>query len=113
MDLEGVFDDDDGTNLVLDDLKQASTEDILTRVRLLENELRVLRDDANRLQLDLGSEKERVRDGLEKVKLNKQLPYLVASIVEVLDLKAEGTFRERECCCRCFAVVVVVVASML
>jgi 26S proteasome regulatory subunit T5 len=80
----------------LDDLKQASTEDILTRVRLLENELRVLRDDANRLQLDLGSEKERVRDGLEKVKLNKQLPYLVASIVEVLDLKAEDEDEEAD-----------------
>ena len=83
MDLDGVFDDDDGTAEVLNDLKNSTTEDVLVRVRLLENEIRVLRDESNRLQLDVGSERERVKDNVEKVKLNKQLPYLVASIVEI------------------------------
>ena len=77
MDLDGVFDDDDGTAEVLNDLKNSTTEDVLVRVRLLENEIRVLRDESNRLQLDVGSERERVKDNMEKVKLNKQLPYLV------------------------------------
>ena len=51
MDLDGVFDDDDGTAEVLNDLKNSTTEDVLVRVRLLENEIRVLRDESNRLQL--------------------------------------------------------------
>ena len=58
MDLDGVFDDDDGTAEVLNDLKNSTTEDVLVRVRLLENEIRVLRDESNRLQLDVGSERE-------------------------------------------------------
>ena len=48
MDLDGVFDDDDGTAEVLNDLKNSTTEDVLVRVRLLENEIRVLRDESNR-----------------------------------------------------------------
>ena len=56
MDLDGVFDDDDGTAEVLNDLKNSTTEDVLVRVRLLENEIRVLRYERNRLQLDVGSE---------------------------------------------------------
>merc|ERR1719352_420626 len=96
MDLDGVFDDDDGTAEVLNDLKNSTTEDVLVRVRLLENEIRVLRDESNRLQLDVGSERERVKDNMEKVKLNKQLPYLVASIVEILDLQPEDEDEEAD-----------------
>ena len=73
MDLDGVFDEDDGTKEVLNDLKNATTEDVLMRVRLLENEIRVLKDESNRVQLDVSSEKERVKDNQEKIKLNKQL----------------------------------------
>jgi 26S proteasome regulatory subunit T5 len=96
MDLDGVFDDDDGTTEVLNDLKNSTTEDVVMRVRLLENEIRVLRDESNRLQLDVSSERERVKDNQEKIKLNKQLPYLVASIVEILDLQPEDEDEEAD-----------------
>jgi len=59
------------------------------RTRLLENEIRVLRDESNRLALDLQGEKEKVKENMEKIKLNKQLPYLVGNVVEILDLKPE------------------------
>ena len=59
------------------------------RTRLLENEIRVLRDESNRLALDLQSDKERVKENMEKIKMNKQLPYLVGNVVEILDLKPE------------------------
>ena len=58
--------------------------------RLLENELRVLRDEASRLGHDKAGLAERVKENKEKVKLNNQLPYLVANIVEVLEVPPEA-----------------------
>ena len=53
------------------------------------HELRVLRDESNRLNLECQGERERVKDNEEKIKLNKQLPYLVGNVVELLDLAPE------------------------
>lgn len=57
--------------------------------RLLDNEIRVLRDESNRLTHEKSGLAERVKENHEKIKLNNQLPYLVANIVEVLELDAE------------------------
>lgn len=66
-----------------------STDDIITRNRLLENDIRVMKSEILRLQHEASSMKERLQDNLEKIKLNKQLPYLVANIVEILDVDPE------------------------
>jgi hypothetical protein len=55
------------------------------RTRLLENEIRVLKDESTRLGLEQQGNKEKVKDNLDKIKLNRQLPYLVGNVVEVLD----------------------------
>lgn len=39
-----------------------------------------------RTNLDLESVKEKIKENQEKIKLNKQLPYLVGNIVEVLSV---------------------------
>ena len=62
MDLDGVF--EDGEQEVMRELQVSSVEDVTMRTRLLENEIRVLRDESNRLALDLQSDKERVKAGL-------------------------------------------------
>lgn len=67
-----------------------STDDIITRNRLLENEIRIMKSEILRLQHEASSMKERLQDNLEKIKLNKQLPYLVANVVEILDVDPEG-----------------------
>ena len=56
---------------------------------MLENELRVLRDESSRLTHEKAGLAERVKENHEKIKLNNQLPYLVANIVEVLDVDPE------------------------
>ena len=61
-------------------------EGIKTRNRLIDNEMRVLKEEANRLNLELSGLKDRVKENKEKIKLNNQLPYLVANIVEVLEV---------------------------
>lgn len=87
MDLDGAFDDDQARALA--ELEHASLDDVLARTRVLEHELRVLRDESNRVNLECQSERERVKDNQEKIKLNKQLPYLVGNVVELLDMAPE------------------------
>jgi 26S proteasome regulatory subunit T5 len=71
------------------DILHASTDDIKARTRLLENEIRIMRSEYQRLQHEKASMEARVKDNLEKVKLNKQLPYLVGNVVELLDVDPE------------------------
>jgi 26S proteasome regulatory subunit T5 len=49
----------------------------------------VLRDESSRLTHEKAGLAERVKENHEKIKLNNQLPYLVANIVEVLDVDPE------------------------
>ena len=45
----------------------------------------MLKDESTRLGLEQQGNKEKVKDNLDKIKLNRQLPYLVGNVVEVLD----------------------------
>lgn len=49
----------------------------------------MLKDEVKRLMLEQNNNKEKVKDNQEKIKLNKQLPYLVGNIVEILDINPE------------------------
>merc|ERR1719203_2286706 len=71
-----------GDDTIPDDLKRASPEEIEQRIRLLENDLRVMKSEQQRLQHELTTNK-------EKIKLNRQLPHLVATVAEILDLEPE------------------------
>lgn len=66
----------------------------ICRVRLLENEIRVLRDDSNRLTHEKAGLADRIKENHEKIKLNNQLPYLVGNIVEILDMDLEDEDEE-------------------
>ena len=46
----------------------------------------MLRSEGNRLAHELRTAKLRVDENLQKVELNRQLPYLISSVVELLDL---------------------------
>mmetsp|Transcript_4401 Transcript_4401/g.11417 ORF Transcript_4401/g.11417 Transcript_4401/m.11417 type:complete len:326 (-) Transcript_4401:703-1680(-) len=87
MDLEKeIF---DGCEDLDEEILHMSADEIARRARLLENEIRVLKDESTRLSLDLSGTKEKIKDNKEKIKFNKQLPYLVGNIVEILDINAE------------------------
>ncbi|XP_078182770.1 26S proteasome regulatory subunit 6A homolog [Carex rostrata] len=77
-----------------DQLASMSTDDIVRATRLLENEIRVLKDELQRNNLDLDSYKEKIKENQEKIKLNKQLPYLVGNIVEILEMNPEDEAEE-------------------
>ncbi|PKU85629.1 26S protease regulatory subunit 6A like [Dendrobium catenatum] len=72
-----------------DQLAAMTTDDITRASRLLDNEIRVLKDELQRTNLELESFKEKIKENQEKIKLNKQLPYLVGNIVEILEMNPE------------------------
>lgn len=60
-----------------------SNEELRQRIRLLDNDIRIMRSDIQRINHESNSQRERIKENNEKIKLNKQLPYLVANVVEV------------------------------
>jgi len=76
-------------DILTDELKKASADEINQRMRLLENDIRVMKSEQQRLQHELNSITEKTKDNKEKIKLNRQLPHLVASVSEILDLEPE------------------------
>ncbi|CAA2986505.1 26S proteasome regulatory subunit 6A homolog [Olea europaea subsp. europaea] len=71
------------SNFEDDQLSSMSTDDIIRASRLLDNEIRILKEESQRTTMELDSIKDKIKENQEKIKLNKQLPYLVGNIVEV------------------------------
>jgi 26S proteasome regulatory subunit T5 len=59
------------------------------RIHLINNDIRIMKSDVQRITHESRGQRDRIRDNQEKVKLNKQLPYLVANVVEILEPDAE------------------------
>jgi 26S proteasome regulatory subunit T5 len=56
-----------------------------------------MNSDIQRITHESGAQRERIKENEEKVKINKQLPYLVANVVEILEPDAEdGAFSSVE-----------------
>jgi ATP-dependent 26S proteasome regulatory subunit len=85
--MEESKEDEDTITMTITDLRQ--------RIRLLDNDIRVMKSDIQRISHESRAQKERIRDNIEKVKLNKQLPYLVGNVIEILEPNAE----DGECVC--------------
>jgi 26S proteasome regulatory subunit T5 len=58
---------------------------------MLEGNIRVMKSDENRLKHEVNNYKARITENVDKIKLNKQLPYLVSNVVEILDIPEEET----------------------
>ncbi|KKF94764.1 26S protease regulatory subunit 6A [Ceratocystis fimbriata CBS 114723] len=71
-----------------------STQDILMRKRLLDNDAGIMRSEHQRLQHEKLSMLEKIKDNEEKIQNNKQLPYLVGNVVELLDLDPTAESQE-------------------
>ena len=82
-----ALEDDETRHMTVGELRQ--------RIHLLNNDIRIMKSDVQRITHESRGQRERIRENQEKVKLNKQLPYLVANVVEVLEPDAEdGEFIE-------------------
>jgi 26S proteasome regulatory subunit T5 len=86
LDSADIWGEDD---ILTDELKRAGNDEIQQRIRLLENDLRVMTSEQKRLQHELRAIEEKTKDNKEKIKLNRQLPHLVANVAEILDMDPE------------------------
>lgn len=65
-----------------DEILRSGADDITRRARLIENETKMMKNEAVRLTHEQAAFKERIKENNDKIKLNKQLPYLVGNVVE-------------------------------
>ncbi|KAJ1657182.1 26S proteasome regulatory subunit 6A [Dispira simplex] len=70
------------------EILRSSTDDIVNRTRLIENEIR---SEQSRLQHERMAMMEKIKDNQQKINMNRQLPYLVGSVVEILDLSPDNS----------------------
>ena len=88
MDVD-IFGDAGADDDLGEEIARAGADEIAQRTRMLENEIKVLRNENSRLLHEQQTQKEKIKENAEKIKLNKQLPYLVANVVELLDMDPE------------------------
>jgi hypothetical protein len=78
---QDMLDDEETRSMSISELRQ--------RIHLLDNDIRVMKSDCQRISHESRTQEERIKENQEKVKVNKQLPYLVGNVVEVLEPEAE------------------------
>lgn len=79
-----------------DETRTMSNNELRQRIMLLNNDIRVMKSDVQRITHESRGQRDRIRENQEKVKVNKQLPYLVANVVEILEPDAEDGLEEEE-----------------
>jgi 26S proteasome regulatory subunit T5 len=72
-----------------EETRHMSIGELRQRIHLINNDIRVMKSDVQRITHESRAQRDRIRENQEKVKLNKQLPYLVANVVEVLEPDTE------------------------
>ncbi|CDJ69946.1 26S protease regulatory subunit 6a, putative [Eimeria necatrix] len=87
MDSAEVWGEEDG---VTAEVSNFSAGELRMRTSLVDSELKYFKSEANKLKFELNNMQERIKDAIEKIRLNKQLPYLVGSVVELFDNEEEG-----------------------
>lgn len=75
-------------------MKRWSKEEITSRARLLDNEIRIMKSELMRINHELNAQKEKIRENTEKIKVNKTLPYLVSNVIELLDIDPQDLGEE-------------------
>lgn len=60
-----------------------STDEIVSRSRLLDNEVKIMKSEVMRISHELQAQNEKIKENTEKIKVNKTLPYLVSNVIEV------------------------------
>lgn len=79
-----------------EETRHMTVSELRQRIHLLSNDIRVMKSDVQRITHESRAQRDRIRENQEKVKLNKQLPYLVANVVEILEPDAEDGLDEEE-----------------
>ena len=71
-------------------ISSKTTEQLESLTKMLETNIRVMKSDVQRLQHEQKHTNELIKENTEKLKMNKQLPYLVANCLEILEVDPDG-----------------------
>lgn len=74
---------------VAQQLADLSNDEIRNRIRMFENNIKQYKLETTKINHDLKKVEESVKDNKTKIKQNKQLPWLVSNVVEILDIEPE------------------------
>ncbi|KAI6183196.1 Rpt-5 [Aphelenchoides bicaudatus] len=70
-----------------EEILRMSADDLRSRTQLLDNEIRIMRAEVQRINHGVQSLKEKIKENNERIKVNKTLPYLVSNVIELLELE--------------------------
>ncbi|KAF0747578.1 Uncharacterized protein FWK35_00024627 [Aphis craccivora] len=76
---------------VEDEILLLSNEEIMSRTRLLDHDIKVMKSEVLRISHELQSQADKIKENTEKIKVNKTLPYLVSNVIELLDADPQDT----------------------
>ncbi|XP_078481262.1 26S proteasome regulatory subunit 6A-B [Ciona intestinalis] len=77
-----------------EEVLKMSTNEISSRTKLLDNEIKIMKSETMRIGHELQSMKEKIKENAEKIKVNKTLPYLVSNVIELLDVDPDEQAEE-------------------
>ncbi|KAI5642790.1 ATPase family associated with various cellular activities (AAA) domain-containing protein [Phthorimaea operculella] len=77
---------EDGEEALSEEVLRMPTDEIISRTRLLDNEIKIMKSEVMRISHELQAQNEKIRENTEKIKVNKTLPYLVSNVIELLDV---------------------------
>ncbi|XP_017471963.1 PREDICTED: 26S protease regulatory subunit 6A-B [Rhagoletis zephyria] len=77
---------DDGEETLGEEVLRMSTDEIVSRTRLMDNEIKIMKSEVMRITHEIQAQNEKIKDNTEKIKVNKTLPYLVSNVIELLDV---------------------------
>ncbi|KAH9360031.1 hypothetical protein HPB48_009572 [Haemaphysalis longicornis] len=69
-----------------EDVSMMSREEVICKTEAPHDQVKFIKSDIVRIPLGIQARKQKIRDNSDKIKANKVLPYLVSSIVELLDV---------------------------
>ncbi|ESO12444.1 hypothetical protein HELRODRAFT_184825 [Helobdella robusta] len=76
------------------EILRMSNDELVSRTRLLDNEIKIMRSEVMRISHELQAQKDKIKENTEKIKVNKTLPYLVSNVIELLDVDPQDQAEE-------------------
>jgi len=85
---------EDGEESLGENVLRMSTDEIVNRTRLLDSDIKIMKSEIMRINHELQTQKDKIKENAEKIKVNKTLPYLVSNVIELLDVDPEDAAEE-------------------
>ena len=89
IDEKSIWGTDEEKSQMDKQIEEFTDQQLKTRIRMFENNIRIMRGDINRIEHEHKQIEGRIAENKEKLGRYKQLPYLVSNVVEILDIKVD------------------------